>query len=130
AGQHPEEVAPAGSTGGGTQGEEVVGIRENGGEEEETKDKKERAKPEGERSAGAEEEGEGEGEVADDVKDEDLTHKRGAVGLPAGGDIEEVEIGGGSDDADLEEIEDVEPIDAGRFTAGAREKHHDDGSRP
>jgi len=50
--------------------------------------------------------------------------------LPAGGDIEEVEIGGGSDDADLEEIEDVEPIDAGRFTAGAREKHHDDGSRP
>jgi len=59
-----------------------------------------------------------------------LPHERGALGLPAGGNIEEVEIGGGGDDADLDEIEDVDPIDARRFTAGEREQHHDDGSGP
>ena len=44
-GQHPEEVAPSGSTDGGAEGEKVIGIGENSGEEDETKDQRERAKP-------------------------------------------------------------------------------------
>jgi len=44
-GQHPEKVTPTGSAGGGTEGKEVIGIGENSGEEDETKDKAERAKP-------------------------------------------------------------------------------------
>ena len=35
------------------------------------------------------------------------------VGLPAGGGVEEEEIGVSGNDADLEEVEDAEPIKAG-----------------
>ena len=129
-GQHPEKVTPTGSTGGGTEGKEVIGIGENSGKEDETKDRGERAKPGGQGSPGAPEEGEGENEVPDNVENEDLPEECGLLGLPAGGGVEEIEIGGGGNDSDLEEVEDAEPIDAGGVLVGARKEHHEDGSGP
>lgn len=52
------------------------------------------------------------------------------LGLPAGGGVEEIEIGGDGNDSDLEEVEDAEPIDAGGVLVGARKEHHEDGSGP
>ena len=51
-------------------------------------------------------------------------------GLPAGGGVEEIEIGGDGNDRDLDEVEDAEPINAGGVLVGTRKEHHEDGSGP
>jgi len=129
-GQHPEEVAPSGSTDGGAEREKVFAIGENSGEEDETKGQRERAKPGGERSPGAEEEGEREKEIPGNVENEDLPEESGLRGLPAGGGVEEIEIGGDGNDRDLDEVEDAEPINADGVLVGTRKEHHEDGSGP
>jgi len=128
--QHPEEITPTGSTDGGAECEEVDGIRKNSGEENETKDKRERAKPGGKRIPGAPEEGEGEREIPGNVEHENLPEEGGLLGLPARGGVEEIKIGGDSNDGDLEEVEDAEPTNAGGILVGRREKHHENGSGP
>lgn len=51
-------------------------------------------------------------------------------GLPAGGGVEEIEIGGNGNDRDLDEVEDAEPSNAGGVLVGTRKEHHEDGSGP
>lgn len=124
-GEHFEEIAPTGSADRSAQGDEVVGVGENGGQENESKDEREGAEPGGCVAAGASKEGEGEDQVPDNVEREDLAEDGRLVGLPAGGRVEEIEVDGDSNDGDLEEVQEAKGVDGGGAVVGPGEEDHE-----
>jgi len=100
------------------------------GKKDEAQDQTELTKPGGARSPGAEEEGERENEIADNVENENLPDEGRLIGMPAGRGVEEEEIGGGGNDADLDEIEDAKGIEAHGVRVGTRKEHHEDRRGP
>src|ERR1700722_18230142 len=129
-GKEEEKISPAGGAERGFQGEEKIGIGEDGEQKHEEESKRKRAKAQGGGLAGAEKEAGGEGRVTNDIEDKDLTGEVQGIGEPARRSIEKVEIGGEGEDGDLREIEDAEPIPAAGFFVGDREEHHEDRSGP
>src|SRR5208283_1919963 len=129
-GQGPEEIAPAGRAGVGAECEEIVAIGKASGKEDGHHRSGEVTEPGRERGSGAKEESGRENKIPDDVEDENLAEKVSVVGLPAGRDVEEIEIGGGGDDGDLKKVEDAEPVDGGGIVVVGGKKHHENGSSP
>jgi hypothetical protein len=130
AGYHPEEIAPAGGDANIDDGEQILDVGENEGEENDRQHQGEIAEPGRNEGTGTKEKGKGQQGIAGDVDEKNLPKESGLVGLPARRRIEEIEIESEGEDGDLEEIEEADEVDARGEFVGERDKDHEDWSGP